>query len=149
MKLFKKLSVVVANCILSLTAYAAEITPIGYWKTIDDKTGEAKSIVHISQGSDHTLSGKVVKLYKDPKRLCTACEGDKKDQPVMGMEVVYGLKETETNKWSEGEILDPKSGKVYRCTMRVTDNGNKLEVHGYIGIQLLGRTQTWLRVTRG
>jgi len=127
-------------------AFAA--SPVGSWKTIDDETGEAKSIVSISESKNHHLYGKVVKLFKDPGRLCTACEGANHNKPIVGLTVVYDLKPSdgESNLWEDGEILDPKTGKIYHCSARLTDNGSKLQVRGYIGIALFGRSQTWLRV---
>lgn len=95
------------------------------------------------------LEGKVEKLLNrqpddDPDRLCRACAGERKDQPVEGMTILWGLKQ-DGDQWTGGEILDPKNGKIYRCRMKLIDGGRKLEVRGFIGVSLLGRTQTWLR----
>lgn len=128
---------------------AIAATPVGLWKTIDDVTGQPKSIVSINESADHQLTGKVIKLFKDPKRLCTACEGENHNKPIVGLTVMHGLKPSkEQGLWEEGEILDPKTGKVYHCTLRVLENGNKLQVRGYIGLPLFGRSQTWERVER-
>ncbi|MDR3478682.1 MAG: DUF2147 domain-containing protein [Gammaproteobacteria bacterium] len=134
-------------------AYAAPSqnnqSPVGYWKTIDDVTGKPKSIMQISEQSDGSLNGRIVKIWpkpgKDINEVCEACEGEKHNQRIVGMVILTGLKQGET-QWEGGEILDPSTGKTYHCNMRVVDNGAKLNVHGYIGFSLLGRTQTWLRV---
>lgn len=123
--------------------------PTGYWKTIDDVTGKPKSIIYISKAENNILTGKVIKIF--PKqgnaetKLCTACAGEKHNQPIVGMVILSGLK-ADQNRWDQGHILDPENGKTYRCSVRVTENGKKLNVHGYIGIPLLGRSQLWERV---
>ena len=123
-------------------------TPVGLWKTIDDATGKERSYVRIVEVNGE-LQGKVEKLFDfpgdDPDHLCDKCKGDRKDQPVFGMTILWGLKD-EGKVWKGGEILDPDNGKTYRCKMTVSENGQELDVRGYIGISLIGRTQTWLRL---
>jgi len=123
-------------------------TPVGLWKTIDDATGKERSYVRIVEVNGE-LQGKVEKLFDfpgdDPDHLCDKCKGDRKDQPVIGMTILWGLKD-EGKVWKGGEILDPDNGKTYRCKMTVSENGQELDVRGYIGISLIGRTQTWLRL---
>jgi uncharacterized protein (DUF2147 family) len=123
-------------------------TPVGLWKTIDDATGKERSYVRIVEVNGE-LQGKVEKLFDfpgdDPEHLCDKCKGDRKDQPVIGMTILWGLKD-EGKVWKGGEILDPDNGKTYRCKMTVSKNGQELDVRGYIGISLIGRTQTWLRL---
>lgn len=132
---------------LPLSGFAANDTPVGTWQTIDDETGKPKAVVEISQQGD-TLEGKIVKLIREPSEdqnpLCTACKGDKKDQPITGMTILSGLRQ-DGNEWVNGEILDPKSGKVYSAKASLDKNGQELKVRGFIGVALLGRTQTWLR----
>jgi uncharacterized protein (DUF2147 family) len=132
-------------CILSVASYAA--SPIGYWKTIDDVTGSVKSIVKIS--GDSNLSGTIVKLFPGALTVCRACNGNLKDKPILGMTIMTGLKQNpdDTNEWTGGSIMDPKTGKTYHCTLTVSGDGNQLEVRGYIGISLLGRSQTWIKVS--
>lgn len=121
-------------------------SPVGTWKTIDDETGDAKSYVEITQASNGTLQGKVVKILTPGKenKKCTDCKGAKKDKPILGMEILWGL-EKDGDGWSGGKILDPNKGKEYKCKMSLKDN-NTLDVRGYIGFSLIGRTQTWYRV---
>jgi uncharacterized protein (DUF2147 family) len=125
-------------------------TPVGYWKTIDDLTGRPKSIIHIWKADNDVLMGKVIKIFPkeghDQNKLCTACSGDKHNQPIVGMVILSGLRASQQSQWGDGSILDPENGKSYSCSLRVADNGKRLNVHGYIGIPLLGRSQTWERV---
>lgn len=145
-------TLVVIAC--SVTTQAAERSlnsPIGYWKTIDDVTGKPKSIVAIYEAPDHTLTGKVLKLFSEPDRLCTACGGELRDKPIVGMVVINNLKQSEKRlaEWGNGSILDPKNGKSYQCTLKVSEGGQKLNVRGFIGLPLFGRSQTWERLPEG
>lgn len=120
-------------------------TIVGKWKTTDDKTGEDNSIVEIYE-SNGKIYGKVIQIM-DPKKQnnkCNNCKGEDKDKPILGITVIKGLKK-EGDKWTGGQILDPKEGKLYKCTISLKNN-NELEVRGYIGISLIGRTQVWKRV---
>ena len=123
---------------------AIAASPAGTWTTIDDKTGKKRAVVRLSV-SGGTLSGTIIKVYKQAGDTgkCTKCKGSFKDKPVVGLRFVWGLKDKGNGVWDGGRILDPKNGKIYRCKM--TMKGNKLYVRGYIGVSLLGRTQTWVR----
>jgi len=135
-----------AALLLSASAFAAETTPAGTWKTIDDKTGQAKSIIEITEQNGE-LTGKVKQVLQSdqgPNPICKECEGERKDQPVTGMTILWGMKK-DGDEWKGGNILDPKNGKTYGCKMHLTDGGQKLEVRGFVGFSLLGRTQTWER----
>jgi uncharacterized protein (DUF2147 family) len=140
---------VFAVLLLLIEAAAAQSSaPAGLWKTIDDGTGKERSYVRIVEVGGE-LQGKVEKIFPfpgdDPENLCDKCKGERKDQPVVGMTILWGLKD-EGGVWKGGEILDPDNGKTYRCKMTLSENGRELDVRGYIGISLIGRTQTWLRV---
>jgi len=117
---------------------------VGIWKTIDDEDGTVKSHVEIFE-ENGKLKGKVIKLINPDKTICTACKGAKKDQPIEGMEILWDLKESSTTLWESGFIMDPKNGKEYKCKMELVDN-DTLNVRGFIGFSLLGRTQVWYRV---
>jgi uncharacterized protein (DUF2147 family) len=148
MKIVIRIALVVA---LGLGAgaplFAAELTsPVGKWTTIDDETGKPKSIVEITE-TNGTLEGKVLQVLasdEGPHPLCKKCDGARKDQPIEGMTIMWGLKQ-DGDSWDGGQILDPKKGKIYKVKLSLTDHGQKLDVHGYIGFSLLGRTQTWQR----
>ncbi len=126
--------------------------PTGYWKTIDDVTGQPKAIIKISESKDKTLVGKIMKVYfsaENNQTVCTACLGNKHNQPIIGMTILEKLAQNKSqlNEWKGGRILDPKNGKEYRCLIQLVDQGQKLNVRGYLGISLFGRSQTWLRMT--
>ena len=125
-----------------------ENTPFGFWKSVDDETKKAKSVIQITQ-TNGVLRGKILKLLnrkgKDPNPKCTECSGAKKNKDVVGMEILYGLKE-DGDEWSGGKILDPNNGKEYKCYVEVQKGGKMLKVRGYIGFSLLGRTQYWHRI---
>ena len=120
---------------------------IGKWKTIDDETGKEKSVVEIYMVGDK-MHGKVIKLFRgpdeDPDPVCDKCDSDdaRYNKKVIGMEILTGLEKDSDTEWEDGEILDPKNGKVYDCDIELEEKG-KLKVRGYIGLSLLGRTQYW------
>lgn len=138
---------VLAQMLFSFSVLAQSMSPVGKWKTIDDETKQPKSIVEITE-KDGKLSGKIVQLFRKPEEdqnpKCDKCEGDKKDKPILQIEILEGLTKDE-DIWSGGRILDPKNGKTYKCKIKVIDGGKKLEVRGFIGFSLLGRTQVWER----
>ena len=130
------------------TLALAQATPVGLWKTIDDETKVEKSLVRIIEAGG-VLIGKVEKILSDKADAkCTECTDARKDQPVQGMTILRDIKQDPDDKalWIGGDILDPNNGKVYRVRLKPVDGGKKLEVRGYIGTPMLGRTQTWLRV---
>ncbi|MCB0705024.1 MAG: DUF2147 domain-containing protein [Saprospiraceae bacterium] len=117
---------------------------VGVWKTIDDETGEPKSHLEIYE-KDGMFYGKVVKLLQSPPdTTCDLCPGDKKDQPLMGMDVVWDLQPYK-DYWSYGRIMDPNNGKIYKCSVWLK-GADQLEVRGYLGVSALGRTQSWYRI---
>ena len=138
----------VGLALLAAGSSFAQMTPVGTWHSIDDKTGEAKAEIQIVD-KDGALSGRVVKsLRNDPnaKKTCDECKDDRKGQNIIGMEIVRGVKPDASgeNLWaSGGKILDPENGKDYTVKMVPLEAGKKLQVRGYIGP--FYRTQTWLR----
>jgi len=117
----------------------------GKWKTIDDETGKEKSIVEIYKVDGKAYAKILQLLEKDEEnKLCDQCEGAKKNQPIKGMVIVNGLEE-DGDEWNNANILDPKTGKEYKCYITL-DGENKLKVRGYVGFALLGRTQFWHRI---
>ena len=133
-------------CLDFASTLAGDDSPVGTWKTFEDKTRRPKSIVRITQ-QDGELSGKVLQVLESPEGphpLCRPCEGERKDQPVEGMTILWGVKKDGAS-WGDGQILDPENGKIYRVTLIPLDGGQKLEVHGYIGVSVIGRSQIWRR----
>ena len=126
----------------------AQNTPVGLWRTIDDDGKTEKSTVRITSAGG-VLTGKVEHIT-DPAKAnekCVKCEDDRKDQPIVGMVIISGAKQDaeETDKWTGGMILDPAKGSTYKLILKTTDGGKKLDVRGYIGSPMFGRTQTWIR----
>ena len=137
---------VLAVAFAAAPALAADMTPVGTWTTIDDTTHKPKSVVQITEAGGK-LTGKVLEVLQSddgPHPLCKKCEGERKDQPVEGMTIIWDVSK-DGDVWDGGKILDPKTGKVYKVKLTVTDNGQKLDVHGYIGFALMGRSQVWER----
>lgn len=139
--------------VFATTAWA-QSSPVGMWKTIDDNTGEARSIVKIYE-EDGKLYGDVVEILKarpdaprdeDGTIICTVCPGDRKNQPVEGLNILWGL-EKDGDEWNDGTILDPENGKTYKAKIWLED-GN-LMVRGFVGFSLLGRTQEWQPAEQG
>ena len=133
--------------LLPLTALA-DNTPVGLWKTVDDTTGREKGLVRIT-ADNGVLTGRIegsLGPTPPPSPICHQCSDDRKDQPLLGMAILRNVRAaTEAGTWDGGDILDPDNGKVYRVRLRPVDNGEKLEVRGYIGVAMFGRTQTWIR----
>ena len=138
---------VAATLMAASSLVAAAGSPVGTWRSIDDKTRQERSIITITEENSE-LKGVVEKLFDqpgdDPAHLCKECKGERKDKPIIGMTILWGLKK-DGDAWAGGEIFDPKNGKTYRCKMTLSEDGNSLNVRGFIGISLIGRTQTWLR----
>ncbi len=133
----------------NMPIFAAEPSVQGYWKTIDDKTDKPRSIVEISE-KDGKVFGKIVKIFphEGNKDLCEKCPDDFKNQPILGLQFMWDLKSAnqDSTKYDGGKILDPANGSIYRSKLELIEKGQKLEVRGYIGISLFGRSQTWLKV---
>jgi len=139
----------VAAAVLAVGTAAAQMTPVGNWHSFDDKTGELKSQIQITERNG-VLSGRIDKLLRkevDQKAVCDKCTDDRKDKPMLGLEIIRGAKKAEgKDVWEDGNIVDPDNGTVYKLRMTPIEGGKKLEVRGFVGFALLGRTQTWIRV---
>jgi uncharacterized protein (DUF2147 family) len=137
------------SLVLASGAVLAQATPAGLWKTIDDDGKTEKSLVRITE-SGGMVSGKIEKIFDPAKQneVCDKCSDERKDKPVLGMTILRNLKQNADDKglWEGGDVLDPNNGKVYKARLKPIDGGKKMELRGYIGMPLLGRTQTWVRV---
>ncbi|WP_111707854.1 DUF2147 domain-containing protein [Lutibacter citreus] len=128
--------------LITLSSNAQSI--FGEWKTIDDETGNPKSIVEVYE-QDGKVYAKVKQLLEKGKedKLCENCKGKNKNKPIKGMTIINGLTK-DGDEWNGAKILDPKTGKEYKCYITLVEN-NKLKVRGYVGFALIGRTQYWLK----
>ena len=142
----KRLLFAIFSGVIAVSAMAQN-TPVGLWRSYDDKTGEAKAEVRISDAGG-MLSGKIEKrLLKSakPDEVCGKCSDERKDQPVIGLEVIRGAKRAaDQDVWEGGKILDPENGRSYTLKMTPIEDGKKLDVRGSFGP--FGRTQTWVRI---
>ncbi len=131
----------------SLGSAWAQLTPVGLWRNIDEKTGEARAEIRIVESAG-VLSGRIEKrLGKNakPDDKCEECSDDRKDQPIIGLEIIRGARKTEgKDVWEGGKILDPENGRNYTLRLTPIEGGKRLEVRG--SVLGIGRTQTWVRV---
>jgi uncharacterized protein (DUF2147 family) len=122
-------------------------SPVGRWRTPDDKSGQPASIVTIWE-EDGQLTGKIERVFdpypKESNPKCTACKDVLKDKPIVGMKILWGLTLHDA-EWSGGRILDPDSGQTYNCTLTLDSGGGRLKVRGFVRFAVLGRTQYWQR----
>ena len=138
MKVLNKSALAVAAFAVSVVAFA---DPTGVWRTIDDKTGQAKSLVKITNEGGKYV-GRIQQVLSG--NVCDACEGNYKGKNLAGVTVLWGVSSEGGNKYGGGTIMDPKNDKRYSVSL--TDNGSTMTVRGYVGISALGRNQTWQRV---
>lgn len=135
-------------CVLALAAWPAvgQSTPVGLWRSIDEKTGTAKAEIRIRAGADGVLSGVVERaLVTSDQPNCDLCADDRKGKPKVGLEIIRGAKKAEdADVWEQGKILDPENGKNYTLRMTLIEGGSKLQIRGYVGP--FYRTQVWTRV---
>jgi uncharacterized protein (DUF2147 family) len=134
--------------LLSSSGHAADFSsPVGLWKTIDDNSGKPGGLIRIAL-IDGQYQAKIEKIFsatdEDPNPKCAKCEGARQNQPVVGMTFMWGISK-QGDEYQGGEILDPKTGKVYRARLKLEGGGKKLNVRGFIGFSLLGRNQVWHR----
>lgn len=147
MRLTRTVALAAAALMAAAPAFAQVPSPVGLWKNIDDVSGKPKALIRITE-ENGVVQGKIEKLFRaageEQNPVCDKCTDARKNQPIIGMVFMSGLKK-DGHEYNGGEILDPDNGKVYKSKLKVADGGKKLEVRGYIGVPLLGRSQTWLR----
>jgi uncharacterized protein (DUF2147 family) len=156
MQVFKQFLFFCAGLILSTTILAdtPAQNPVGYWMTLDHKNNNApSSIIEITKNSNDEITGDIVHIFEENGHLstdkCVRCSGPLTNAPIMGLKLVWGFHEDPTTpgKFDNGFVLDPTNGKTYKCHMWLSEDGQQLTVHGYIGISLIGRSDVWLRTT--
>ena len=143
----KKITTFALGLLLAGVSFAADMTPVGTWRSVDDKTGAAKAQIVISDKGG-VLIGRIEKLLRkeaDPNAVCEKCTDDRKGKPMVGLDIIRGAKKAEgKDVWEDGKILDPESGRNYTLRLTPKDGGSKLDVRG--SVLGIGRTQTWVRV---
>ena len=142
-----KLGLMFIAALMTETAYAQDLT--GIWQSIDDKTGSPKALIEITKAENGSFTGKIIKVTPrpgyTPKTMCVNCPAPYTNKPLVGLEVIHGLKHVENNNYADGRILDPLTGKMYSLKGRLASNNKRLTLRGYVGISAIGRTQTWIR----
>lgn len=136
-----------AAILFSSCTFANNNSAIGFWHTIDDKTGKTLSVVQIWQ-KNNILHGTIVKIYpvlgQKVTDKCIACRDDLQNKPILGMNIIYDMQQQEDNQWSGGKVLDPKSGNVYSGKITLVDKQH-LKLRGYVVFPLFGRSEVWDR----
>lgn len=144
------LAVFVAVSTPLLAAPAGEPSAVGLWEQVDEKSGKAESWFRITERNG-IYEGAIVKIFPKPGEnsnepwLCDKCEGDERNAPVLGLKLIKGMRRNGLN-YDNGTIMDPRDGQVYRALMRLSPDGKQLEVRGFLGFALLGRSQMWNRL---
>jgi uncharacterized protein (DUF2147 family) len=121
---------------------------VGFWQSTDDD-GEPSGWFFFTE-KNGVAEGRLVKTFKKagedhPVETCAKCAGAMKGAPMLGLTIVTGMKRHGL-KYDEGHVLDPRDGSVYNAKMEVSPDGQKLFLHGYIGMPILGQTKTWTRL---
>ena len=131
--------------LIALGVIAQAQDPTGLWRTIDDKTGKERGTVRLYLEAGEVFGR--IESTVDPKEaasVCGLCPGDRKNKAIIGLPILRHMKKTGSD-WTGGDILDPDTGSVYRCKFKITGDGNKMTLRGYLGVSLLGRSQVWMR----
>jgi uncharacterized protein (DUF2147 family) len=147
----KRLLTGLTLCVMSTTLWANAPKVEGLWQAAYVKSGTPSADICVKTQANGNLSGVMVKAYprpgEHPVDKCTACTGAQKDKPYEGLQVLWGMKPAGTNTWDSGTLLDAETGKEYSGTMKLSADGNHLDMRGYIlGIKFLGATETWKRI---
>lgn len=144
----KKILFALTGFVLSTQVYAQDIS--GLWHHIDDQSGTSKAILDIRKEKNGTFTAKITKITPragyTPKEFCVNCPAPYTNKPILGMDVLTGLKFDKGNQYKGGKIIDPLSGKIYSMSAKLSTNGKRLQMRGYIGVSAIGRSQTWIRV---
>jgi len=148
--MIKKTLLVLCCSLVTHLSYANDLA--GKWKTVDDKTGYSRADVEISKNADGTYSGKIITIRPLPDKplepKCTNCTGELKNKPYVGLQIISGFQQNpnDPTEYIKGNVLDPLSGKVYKGKAKINARNTRLTMRGYIGVSMLGRSVTWIRI---
>jgi uncharacterized protein (DUF2147 family) len=151
MKNLRRTFATLALAFISFYAFAQNLSPVGFWNTVDDKTGDVLSVVQIYAETDGSLSGKIIKIMpvlgQKTTDICKGCNGTQKNAPILGMKIMWGMMQTADDPLSfdSGRVLDPKSGNIYRGKMTLSADNDSLTLRGYVLMPMLGRSEIWTR----
>jgi len=143
-----KFSAFLCGAMMAGSAAAEDLS--GLWQQIDDKSGSPKALIEIRKESNGSFTGKIIKVTPrpgyTPQKLCNNCPAPYSNQPILGMDILTGLKHVNgTKNYDKGRVIDPLAGKIYDAKVRLNANGKRLTLRGYMGVSALGRSQTWIR----
>lgn len=141
MKLLKNFSALFL-LLLATSGFSQGI--LGTWTTLDEETNEPNSKVLLKEVNG-VLEGNIVEVSEGADRVCTACEGERKNQPIVGLNIIWGFKKKSDTEYTDGRILDPRNGKIYNCNISLNDDGS-LDLRGYWKFTWLGKTRTWYKM---
>jgi uncharacterized protein (DUF2147 family) len=145
--ILKSICCIFILAICSTQAWSEELA--GLWQEYNDDTGTVEALIRIKLAADNSYEGKIEKLLPDPAgkplALCTHCPGSLHNLPLLGLRILSGLKRRDKLNFEDGEIIDPDDGKVYRCNIRLSEDGNTIEVTGYLTFNWIGHSEVWLR----
>ena len=145
----KKVQLFSALLLTSFSHLALASDLSGTWRNIDDKTGSTKAFLEIRETATGTYTAKITKITprpgETPKENCVSCPAPYTNKPILGLDVLTGLKHTGNNNFAQGKLLDPLSGNVYSTKAKLSSNGKRLTLRGYVGVSALGRSQTWIK----
>lgn len=152
LKHWTKVSLIaIGTTLMSISLFANTPDLVGKWRSIDDKTGWSKAVVEFKKDGQGIYTGTVIEITPrpgyTPQKLCINCPGDRKNKPILGISTVRDMQRSENNplEYSGGTILDPLNGKVYKSRIKLNPTGTRLTMRGYVGVEILGRSQTWIR----
>ena len=142
-------AVLASLLVVTSQSLSAAPTPVGLWQAVDDDTKQPTGWFLI-RDQNGVYTGIIAKMFlkpgEDPNAVCDQCKDDRKNHPWLGLELIRGMQQESDDKYAGGTILDPRDGKVYKATMKVSPDGQTLTVRGYLGVELLGRNQYWQRL---
>ena len=145
----KKVQLFSALLLTSFSHLALASDLSGTWRNIDDKTGSPKAFLEIRETATGTYTAKITKITPrpgyTPKENCVSCPAPYTNKPILGLDVLTGLKHESENNFVDAKVLDPLSGKIYSGKAKLSTNGKRLTLRGYVGISVLGRSQTWIK----
>jgi uncharacterized protein (DUF2147 family) len=135
---------------IAMPAWSAELT--GLWEEYNDDTGNVDALIRIKKLPDNTYEGTIEKILPDSvensKLTCTRCQGGLRNQPLLGLRILSGMKRKDEENFEGGGILDPDDGETYSCRIRLSEDGNTIQVTGYLNLYWVGQSEIWKRARK-